>query len=101
MEFAWSEDEARFRRELVAFLDDALPPEWEEISKDGPGGDGQPIIAQRGPGPLTTAKSISSTDASSLAIMCKASRQIASCNLVATKPGISRFNTSGALPAAR
>jgi alkylation response protein AidB-like acyl-CoA dehydrogenase len=41
VEFAWSEDEARFRRELVDFLDEALPPTWGEISKDGPGGDAQ------------------------------------------------------------
>jgi alkylation response protein AidB-like acyl-CoA dehydrogenase len=56
VEFAWSEDEARFRQQLVEFLDEALPPEWEEISKDGPGGDGQArfsrefaaLLAERG-----------------------------------------------------
>jgi alkylation response protein AidB-like acyl-CoA dehydrogenase len=41
VEFAWSEDEARFRLELVEFLEAALPPDWEELSKDGPGGDAQ------------------------------------------------------------
>jgi alkylation response protein AidB-like acyl-CoA dehydrogenase len=41
VEFAWSEDEARFRRELIDFLDEALPSTWGEISKDGPGGDAQ------------------------------------------------------------
>ena len=41
MEFSWSDEEVRFRRELVAFLEQVLPPDWEQISKDGPGGDGQ------------------------------------------------------------
>ncbi|MEN8184876.1 MAG: acyl-CoA dehydrogenase family protein, partial [Myxococcota bacterium] len=41
MEFAWSEEDAHFRRELIAFLEATLPADWEEIARDGPGGEGQ------------------------------------------------------------
>ena len=41
MEFDWSEDDVRFRRELRDFLDDALPGNWEEISRGGPGSEAQ------------------------------------------------------------
>jgi alkylation response protein AidB-like acyl-CoA dehydrogenase len=37
LDFAASPEDLAFRRELVAFLDAALPPDWEEISKGGPG----------------------------------------------------------------
>jgi alkylation response protein AidB-like acyl-CoA dehydrogenase len=41
VEFAWSPEDLAFRRELVAFLEQALPPDWEEISKGGPGSEAQ------------------------------------------------------------
>ena len=41
MEFGWTTDELEFRRELLEFLREALPQDWEEIAKDGPGSDVQ------------------------------------------------------------
>ena len=41
MEFGWSEDDLAFRAELRAFLDAALPADWDEIAKGGPGSDEQ------------------------------------------------------------
>ena len=41
MEFSWSLEDLAFRQELLAFLDQTLPENWDELSKDGPGGDGQ------------------------------------------------------------
>jgi len=46
VEFDWTEDEARHREELRAFLDDALPGNWAEISRDGPGGDAQAAFSR-------------------------------------------------------
>ena len=40
MEFAWSDDDARYRRELCAFLEAELPPDWDEIAAEGPGSEG-------------------------------------------------------------
>jgi alkylation response protein AidB-like acyl-CoA dehydrogenase len=37
MEFDWSADDAAFRAELAAFLERALPPDWDEIAQEGPG----------------------------------------------------------------
>ncbi len=56
MEFEWSEDDLAFRHELRAFLAETLPPDWEEISRHGPGSDLQaeyakefcPKLAERG-----------------------------------------------------
>ena len=56
MEFGWSDEDLAYRRELEAFLDEALPENWEEMSKDGPGSDLQsefsksfcPKLAERG-----------------------------------------------------
>ncbi len=56
MEFGWSREEERFRRELREFLDEQLPPDWEQISAGGPGSDEQvrfcrrfcPRLAERG-----------------------------------------------------
>lgn len=56
MEFDWSSDERAFRVDLRAFLATALPENWPEISKDGPGSDAQaafsvefcPKLAERG-----------------------------------------------------
>jgi len=41
LEFAWSAEDARFRRELDAFLGEHLPDDWEELAKDGPGSETQ------------------------------------------------------------
>jgi alkylation response protein AidB-like acyl-CoA dehydrogenase len=41
VEFGWSAEERAFREELRAFLTAELPPDWDEISKDGPGSDAQ------------------------------------------------------------
>ena len=47
MEFDWSPEERAFREELVAFLDAALPPDWDEIAKGGPGSDAQVAFSRR------------------------------------------------------
>jgi alkylation response protein AidB-like acyl-CoA dehydrogenase len=41
VEFEWPEEDARFRRELAAFLDARLPGNWGELAKDGPGSEAQ------------------------------------------------------------
>jgi alkylation response protein AidB-like acyl-CoA dehydrogenase len=41
VDFDWSEDEAVFRRELVRFLGETLPPDWPQLAQDGPGSDAQ------------------------------------------------------------
>jgi alkylation response protein AidB-like acyl-CoA dehydrogenase len=41
VEFGWSDDDLAFRAELRAFLDAALPADWDEIAKGGPGSDAQ------------------------------------------------------------
>ncbi len=41
MEFGWSEEDRRYRRELIAFVEEALPETWSELSADGPGSDAQ------------------------------------------------------------
>jgi len=41
VEFGWSEADTVFRGELEEFLDETLPADWEEVSKDGPGSDAQ------------------------------------------------------------
>jgi alkylation response protein AidB-like acyl-CoA dehydrogenase len=46
VEFEWSEDDARFREELRRFLDAELPPDWEELSKHGPGSDAQAAFSR-------------------------------------------------------
>jgi alkylation response protein AidB-like acyl-CoA dehydrogenase len=40
VEFAWSDDDARYRRELQEFLEAELPRDWEEIAAEGPGSEG-------------------------------------------------------------
>jgi alkylation response protein AidB-like acyl-CoA dehydrogenase len=47
MEFGWTADEEAFRRELLAFLQEALPEDWEEIARDGPGSDVQAVFSRR------------------------------------------------------
>ena len=46
MDFAWSDEDAAFRRELCEFLRATLPPDWDEIAKDGPGSDAQAAFAR-------------------------------------------------------
>ncbi len=46
MEFGWTEDEQAFRRDLLRFLDEALPADWEELSKHGPGSDLQAVFSR-------------------------------------------------------
>jgi alkylation response protein AidB-like acyl-CoA dehydrogenase len=46
MEFDWSEEDAGFRRELAAFLGEALPADWDELAKDGPGSEAQAAFAR-------------------------------------------------------
>ncbi len=56
MEFSWSEEDLAFRREVREFLAKALPANWAELSKHGPGSDAQaefarsfcPRLAERG-----------------------------------------------------
>ena len=56
MEFGWTDEDLAFRRELQEFLEETLPDNWEEMSKDGPGSDVQaeyskefcPKLAERG-----------------------------------------------------
>ena len=56
MEFRWSDEDVAFRRELRDFLAEALPPDWAELSKHGPGSDAQaefskqfcPALARKG-----------------------------------------------------
>lgn len=46
MEFEWSEDDAAYRRELRAFLDAELPPDWKALCIDGPGSDAQAAFSR-------------------------------------------------------
>jgi alkylation response protein AidB-like acyl-CoA dehydrogenase len=46
LEFAWSQEDARHREEIRAFLDELLPEDWEEISKHGPGSDPQAAFSK-------------------------------------------------------
>jgi alkylation response protein AidB-like acyl-CoA dehydrogenase len=47
VDFAWSEEDLAFRRELRQFLEDALPEDWDEVSKGGPGSDAQAAFSRR------------------------------------------------------
>ncbi|MFP6641177.1 MAG: acyl-CoA dehydrogenase family protein [Myxococcota bacterium] len=46
MDFNWSEDEVEHRKEIRAFLAEVLPADWEDLSKDGPGGDAQAVFSR-------------------------------------------------------
>lgn len=46
MEFEWSQEDARHREEIRAFLAEVLPEDWEEISKHGPGSDQQAAFSK-------------------------------------------------------
>ena len=46
MEFGWSEEDLAYRREIEAFLAEALPGNWDELAKDGPGSDVQAEFAR-------------------------------------------------------
>jgi alkylation response protein AidB-like acyl-CoA dehydrogenase len=41
LEFGWTDADREYRHELRAFLDAELPPNWEEMSKGGPGSEAQ------------------------------------------------------------
>jgi len=47
VEFEWSEEDVRHRAEVRAFLEEALPDDWDEISKHGPGSDAQAAFSKR------------------------------------------------------
>jgi alkylation response protein AidB-like acyl-CoA dehydrogenase len=47
LEFDWSQDDARHRDEIRAFLEEVLPRDWEDLSKDGPGGDAQAAFSRK------------------------------------------------------
>jgi alkylation response protein AidB-like acyl-CoA dehydrogenase len=46
VEFDFTEEDQRFRRELIELLDASLPPDWERITKDGPGSDAQAAFSR-------------------------------------------------------
>jgi alkylation response protein AidB-like acyl-CoA dehydrogenase len=46
VEFDWSESDAAHRRDVRAFLDEALPEDWESLAKDGPGSDAQAVFSK-------------------------------------------------------
>ena len=46
MEFDWSPEDAAFRRQLAEFLEEALPGDWDELAKDGPGSEAQAAFAR-------------------------------------------------------
>ncbi len=41
MEFNWSDEDRAFRNDFLNFLDEVLPDDWKEISKEGPGSEAQ------------------------------------------------------------
>ncbi|MDX1733308.1 MAG: acyl-CoA dehydrogenase family protein [Halioglobus sp.] len=47
MDFDWSEDDIRHRRDVREFLRQELPENWEEMSRDGPGGDVQAAFSRQ------------------------------------------------------
>lgn len=46
MEFDWSPEDVAYRAELLEFLGEALPEDWEELSKGGPGSDEQAAFSK-------------------------------------------------------
>ncbi len=46
MEFDWSEEDVRFRSELLDFLDEVLPEDWDRMSEHGPGSDAQAAFSR-------------------------------------------------------
>jgi alkylation response protein AidB-like acyl-CoA dehydrogenase len=46
VDFEWTDEDEAFRRELRALLAEALPGNWDEIAKDGPGSDAQAAFAR-------------------------------------------------------
>jgi alkylation response protein AidB-like acyl-CoA dehydrogenase len=47
LEFAWSQEDVRHREDLRDFLDEILPDDWDELSRDGPGSDAQAVFSKR------------------------------------------------------
>jgi alkylation response protein AidB-like acyl-CoA dehydrogenase len=46
MEFDWSAEDAAFRAELAAFLERALPADWDELAQEGPGSAAQAELSR-------------------------------------------------------
>jgi alkylation response protein AidB-like acyl-CoA dehydrogenase len=46
LEFDWSHDDEKHRQEIRDFLRESLPPDWDEISKHGPGSDAQAAFSK-------------------------------------------------------
>jgi len=46
LEFEWSPEDASHRDDVRRFLAEFLPPDWEELSKDGPGSDAQAAFSK-------------------------------------------------------
>jgi alkylation response protein AidB-like acyl-CoA dehydrogenase len=46
MEFAWAPEQTALRQDLRKFLDEALPGDWEEIAKEGPGSAAQTAFSR-------------------------------------------------------
>jgi alkylation response protein AidB-like acyl-CoA dehydrogenase len=46
VEFDWSPEDAAFRSALAAFLEETLPPDWDERAQDGPGSAQQAAFAR-------------------------------------------------------
>jgi alkylation response protein AidB-like acyl-CoA dehydrogenase len=46
LEFGWSAEDERFREALVAFVEETLPGDWEEVSKGGPGSEAQAAFSR-------------------------------------------------------
>ncbi len=46
MDFDWPAEDREFRKALQAFLDETLPGDWDEITKDGPGSDRQAVFSR-------------------------------------------------------
>jgi len=46
LEFEWNPEDRAYREELRRFLDEVLPPDWDEIAKGGPGSDEQAAFSR-------------------------------------------------------
>jgi len=47
VEFDWSPEDTEFRHELLRFMSEQLPDDWDEISRGGPGSDDQAAFSRR------------------------------------------------------
>lgn len=46
MEFDWSAEDCAYREELQAFLHEMLPPDWDRMTREGPGGADQVAFSE-------------------------------------------------------